>query len=87
MLEVDGDKATLVAENLPAPPEGRVYEVWLMPKGGATPQPTDVLFMPRSDGSAMAAIPGSVDDVDQVLITDEPHGRLRRAHRRPPDGR
>jgi anti-sigma-K factor RskA len=74
MLEVDGDKATLVAENLPAPPEGRVYEVWVMPKGGDTPQPTDVLFMPRSDGSAMAAIPGSVDDVDQVLITDEPHG-------------
>ncbi len=73
-LEVDGDRATLVAENMPAPPEGRVYEVWLMPEGSETPQPTDVLFTPRSDGSAVAAIPGSVDDVSQVLVTDEPMG-------------
>jgi anti-sigma-K factor RskA len=73
-LEVDGDRATLVAEDMPAPPEGRVYEVWLMPEGSETPQPTDVLFTPRSDGSAVAAIPGSVEDVSQVLITDEPLG-------------
>jgi len=73
-LEVDGDRATLVAENMPAPPEGRVYEVWLMPEGSKTPQPTDVLFTPRSDGSAVAAIPGSVEDVSEVLITDEPAG-------------
>ena len=51
--------ATLVAENLPAPPEGRVYEVWLRAQGRrAAPQPTSVLFMPRGDGSAEAAIPG-----------------------------
>jgi anti-sigma-K factor RskA len=71
-LQVAGDKATLVAEDLPAPPEGRVYEVWLMPKDSETPQPTDVLFVPRGDGSAVAAIPGSVSDVQQVLVTDEP---------------
>jgi anti-sigma-K factor RskA len=71
-LEVEDDHATLVAENLPAPPEGRVYEVWVMPKGSDTPQPTDVLFTPRGDGSAVAAIPGSVDDIQQVLVTDEP---------------
>ena len=72
-LEIDGDQAMLVAENLPAPPEGKVYEVWLMPEDSETPEPTDVLFMPRSDGSAEAAIP-SVDGVRQVLVTDEPHG-------------
>jgi anti-sigma-K factor RskA len=71
-LEVEGDRATLVASNLPAPPEGRVYEVWVMPKGSDKPQPTDVLFTPRGDGSAVAAIPGSVDDIRQVLVTDEP---------------
>lgn len=71
-LEVEGDNATLVASNLPAPPEGRVYEVWVMPKGSDTPEPTDVLFTPRGDGSAVAAIPGSVDDIRQVLVTDEP---------------
>ena len=73
-LEIDGDKAILVANNLPAPPEGRVFEVWLMPEDSDTPQPTDVLFVPRDDGSAVAAIPGSVDDVRQVLVTDEPRG-------------
>ena len=57
-LEIDGDKATLVAEDLPAPPEGRVYEVWLMPEGSDTPEPTDVLFTPRSDGSAIGRDPG-----------------------------
>jgi anti-sigma-K factor RskA len=72
-LEVEGDRATLVAQDLPAPPEGRVYEVWLQ-SGDDAPQPTDVLFVPRDDGSAVAAIPGSVSDIDQVLFTDEPRG-------------
>jgi anti-sigma-K factor RskA len=72
-LEVEGDQAKLVARDLPAPPEGRVYEVWLMPEGSDTPEPTDVLFTPRSDGSAVAAIP-SVEGVRQVLVSDEPRG-------------
>jgi anti-sigma-K factor RskA len=72
-LEVEGDNARLVARDLPAPPQGRVYEVWLMPEGSDTPEPTDVLFTPRSDGSAVAAIP-SVDGVRQVLVSDEPPG-------------
>ena len=72
-LEISDDQAMLVAENLPAPPDGRVYEVWLMPEGSDTPEPTDVLFTPRSDGSAVAAIPG-IDDASQVLVSDEPPG-------------
>ena len=74
-LHVSGDQGMLVAENLPAPPEGRVYEVWLMHEGSEDPVPTSVLFMPRGDGSVEAAIP-SVDGVSQVLVTDEPHGGL-----------
>jgi anti-sigma-K factor RskA len=73
-IEVSGDKATLVAENMSPPPEGRVYEVWVVPKGEDTPQPTNVLFTPRGDGSAEAAIPGSADDIAQVLVSDEPPG-------------
>jgi hypothetical protein len=71
-VRVEGGKGTLVAERLPAPPRGRVYEVWVMPKGSKTPRPTNVLFVPRGDGSAEAAIPGDVSDVSQVLVTDEP---------------
>jgi anti-sigma-K factor RskA len=75
-VQIDGDKATIVA-TMPAPPEGKVYEVWVMPKGapeGAAPKPTNVLFTPRADGSVEAAIPGSVDDIDRVLVSDEPPG-------------
>jgi len=73
-IQVDGDKATLVATKMDAPPEGRVYEVWVVPKGETTPKPTNVLFVPRGNGSAEAAIPGSADDIDKVLVSDEPPG-------------
>jgi anti-sigma-K factor RskA len=76
-IQVDGDKATLVATNMAPPPEGRVYEVWIVPKGakeGALPEPTDVLFTPREDGAVEAAIPGSADDIEAVLVSDEPPG-------------
>jgi anti-sigma-K factor RskA len=75
-VEIDGDSATIVA-NMDQPPEGRVYEVWIVPKGaekGDPPEPTNVLFVPRSDGSVEAAIPGSADDIAQVLVSDEPPG-------------
>jgi anti-sigma-K factor RskA len=71
-VKVDDDRATLVAENLPAPPGGKVYEVWLMPKGSDVPEPTSVLFKPRGDGSVEAKLPGSMANVGQVLVTDEP---------------
>jgi anti-sigma factor RsiW len=71
-VQVQGEKATIVAENMPAPPEGRVYEVWVVPKGESSPRPTNVLFRPRGNGSAEAAIPGSASDIHQVLVSDEP---------------
>jgi anti-sigma-K factor RskA len=71
-LKIDGDRATLVADNLPAPPEGRVYEVWVQ-KGGKV-QPTDALFVPRSDGSVEAAVPGDASQFQKVMVSDEPPG-------------
>ncbi len=73
-VQVHGDTATLVAENMKAPPEGRVYEVWVVPKGESSPQPTNVLFVPRGNGSAEAAIPGSASDIARVMVSDEPAG-------------
>ena len=72
-VEIDGDNAKIVADMSP-PPEGRVYEVWVVPKGAKAPRPTNVLFTPRQDGSVEAAIPGSADDIAQVLVSDEPPG-------------
>jgi anti-sigma factor RsiW len=72
-LEVSGDGATLVARGLPAPPSGRVYQVWLKRPGHA-PEPTSALFAPSTDGTATATVPGEMEGVEQVLVTDEPMG-------------
>jgi anti-sigma-K factor RskA len=72
-LELNGDKATLVANNLPAPPSGKVYMVWLK-RPGQAPEPTAALFTPRSDGSATAAVTGDLDGVEDVIVNTEPPG-------------
>jgi anti-sigma-K factor RskA len=72
-LRVRDAGSTLLARNMPQPPAGRVYQVWLK-RPGKNPEPTDVLWSPRSDGSADVAVPGSLDGVEAVLVTDEPAG-------------
>ena len=72
-LEVDGDRGRLVSSRLPAPPAGRVYQVWV-DRGGPAPEPTSALFSTRRDGSASVDVPGSLDGVRQVMVTDEPTG-------------
>jgi anti-sigma-K factor RskA len=71
-LEVNGDTAVLVARGLPAPPAGRVYQVWLQ-RPGQMPEPTAALFTPRRDGSATASV-GDVKGVDKVMVSSEPRG-------------
>jgi hypothetical protein len=70
-LEVGDDGATLVADGLPPAPAGETYMVWLKRPGLEHPEPTSVLFTPRSDGSATASVPGALDDVESVLVNTE----------------
>jgi anti-sigma-K factor RskA len=72
-LEVSDDASTLVAENVPEAPPGELYQVWLKRPGVDAPEPTSVLWTPRSDGSATVAVP-SDEDVEAVLVTREPRG-------------
>jgi len=72
-LEIGEEGATLLARNMPAPPRGRVYQVWIK-RPGQDPEPTSSLWSTRSDGSAQVAVPGSLDGVEAVLVTDEPVG-------------
>lgn len=72
-LEIRDDHSTLVARHMPAPPSGRIYQVWLK-RPGRDPEPTSVLWSTREDGSAEVAVPGSLDGVEAVLVTDEPEG-------------
>ncbi|MGH2947345.1 MAG: anti-sigma factor domain-containing protein, partial [Solirubrobacteraceae bacterium] len=82
-LHVLDGEAMLVAEGLPAPPEGRVYQVWIKRPGIEAPEPTSALFLPRSDGSAAAAVPGDLAEMEAVLVTHEPRGGSRAPTRAP----
>lgn len=70
-LEIGDDEARFVTSKLPAPPRGRVYQLWIA--RGSTIDPKKRLFTPR-DGSATVTIPGSMRGVSQVMVTDEPAG-------------
>jgi len=72
-LRIGDQGATLVARDMPAPPDGRVYQVWTLKPGGK-PVPTTALWTPRADGSADVAVPGSLDGVRSVLVSAEPPG-------------
>jgi Anti-sigma-K factor rskA/Putative zinc-finger len=72
-LEIDGARARIVGRRLPAPPAGHVYQVWL-DRGGASPEPTSALFSTRRDGSASVDVPGTLNGVRAVMVTDEPAG-------------
>ena len=72
-LTVEGERATLSVRDFPSPPNGRVYQVWRLRRGQTAPEPTDALFDVRG-GRATVEVPGGVEGVDKVLVTDEPNG-------------
>jgi anti-sigma-K factor RskA len=62
----------LLASNLMPAPAGKVYEMWIIPKGGS-PLPSG-LFQSQSDGTAMYLRKGAVDiaSTGAVAVTLEP---------------
>ena len=64
----------LIASNLPQAPAGKVYEMWMFPKGGK-PVPAG-LFQPESGGSAIHLQLGAVDlgTTSAVAVTLENEG-------------
>jgi hypothetical protein len=80
-LTVADNRATLKVRDFPAPPSGRVYQVWLK-RAGRPPDPTTALFRVRG-GDATVDVPGSMRGVDQVLVTAEPDGGSRAPTRAP----
>jgi hypothetical protein len=71
-LERGSDQSMIIATGMPAPPRGRVYQVWLKKDG--TLHPTNALFLPRGDGSASASVSGDLKGVDAVVVNTEPDG-------------
>ena len=62
----------LISANLPALDPGKIFEMWLIPKGGA-PRPAG-LFQATGPGSAFHLLPGPVDvsTLAVVAVTIEP---------------
>jgi len=72
-MRVAGGGVKLVVAGLKAPPEGRIYQVWLDRDNGTAPEPTEALFSVRK-GRASVDVPGNLRGVKGVLVTDEPAG-------------
>jgi anti-sigma-K factor RskA len=75
-----GNGARLRFSSLPAPPAGRIYQVWLK-RPGTRPQPTRTLFA-ASSGSV--AVTGNLRGIEDLLVTAEPRPNGSTAPTRPP---
>jgi anti-sigma-K factor RskA len=72
-LHIAAGRGDLVVHRLPPLPAGRIYEMWVQ-RGNAAPTPTGTLFSTRANGSANVGVPGSLDGVSRVMVTQEPAG-------------
>jgi len=69
-VRLKGTHASLVVRDLPEPPAGRVYQVWVK-KPGRAPAPADAQFSVRT---GTIEIPHEVHPSETVLVTSEPAG-------------
>ena len=73
-LKLSDDATKLQVRNMPPPPSGKVYQVWLK-RPNQAPAPTTALFRTDPKGSADVEIQrGRLKGVEQVLVTAEPDG-------------
>ena len=68
-LEREGDAGELRVDRLPALARGRAYQLWI--QRGQELRPSTV-FTLEPDGTAVAAVDGSLADADAVVLTREP---------------
>jgi anti-sigma-K factor RskA len=73
-LQVEDDGGRLVLHGMEPPPPGKVMQVWLVRGKSGKPEPTDALFRPNRNGNASVAVPGEMDDVTRVMVSEEPEG-------------
>ena len=72
-VRVSAGRAELIVRHLPAPPAGKIYEVWLQ-HGNRAPTPTKTLFSVTSGGTADVGVVGSLHGVSRVMVTPERAG-------------
>jgi anti-sigma-K factor RskA len=67
---VDADGARLVLSGLEPPPDGRLYQAWIL-RAPSVPRPTGALFSVRRTGQTTVEMP-ALREVDLIIVTDEP---------------
>ena len=80
VLEREGGSGILRVTGMPALARDEVYEVWVQRDGRLEPSS---LFVLRRNRSGEAAVPGSLDGADAVLVTKEPRGGSRQPTSKP----
>jgi anti-sigma-K factor RskA len=80
VLEREGASGILRVQGMPALARDEVYEVWVQLDGGLEPSS---LFVLRRNRSGEAAVPGSLDGAEAVLVTKEPRGGSRQPTSKP----
>ena len=68
VVRLGDERAVLVAEDLPSPPEGETYQAWIMRED--VPEPAGH-FEPNEAGVAATPIEGFIDGADAVAVTLE----------------
>ncbi len=71
VVPLGDERAVLMVEDCPSPPEGETYQAWIMRED--VPEPAG-LFEPNDAGIAAAPLEGSIEGADAVAVTLEPLG-------------
>lgn len=68
-----GNRLYIAMQSMGMPPHGKVYQAWIMRKGGKTMTPS-VTFMPDRSGVAVVHVPAPAGQVTEVAVSMEPEG-------------
>lgn len=68
-----GNRLYIAMQSMSAPPRGKVYQAWIMRKGGTAMTPS-VTFMPDRSGVAVVHVPAAASQVVEVAVSMEPEG-------------
>jgi anti-sigma-K factor RskA len=68
-----GNRLYIAMQSMGMPPHGKVYQAWLMHKGGKAMTPS-VTFMPDRSGVAVVRLPAQASQIVEVAVSMEPDG-------------
>lgn len=68
-----GTHLYIAMHDLPAPPRGRVYQAWTLPKASKTMAPS-LTFEPGKGGTTIVRLPQAATAVTAVAVSVEPEG-------------